>query len=824
MGIVSKIKEKVKSGYNRADAYLGGNLPGGVPSGTGLTKYNAPTSIGGYGGSPNNVPNSSSSPSTSTTRTYSGSSGGGRSSGSTTAQQNAAALNSGTAITGGSGGIMQTGTELKPTETKGSSFSGGLSGQVKTAPVKSISAAGELSSKAGTYRTSYWEATKSAIKDVGTDIGIAFGGQRGNYVNPFERFSSAGEEKSEKTAFYKPEFGTKQTKGVDMTSGRLIETGAYTPITFLEVQKETEFKRNVKIQQSSNKFGGMVTEKTTETELADINKEYRAEQNKIYSELPDVQGFTTRSGQGLVTAIPAVLETGALIGASTLGGPVGLGVASAYTFGQGFKQTVTAENNLDRALGLTTIGLSGLGIKGSLLGIERQIVSGELTSLSKQSIKFKQIQVQQGDKSIVGFEAFQKQGGLTRQISGRGVAFKEGDNIFVIPKGNVKIKTTGSLGWNIYGPTETNIFAEQAGTFGSKSAFKQIDDFTFSVGKSTFIPKYSTTSIYGLDTAKRKVTRFTTNFKLGGEQVNSFSFLSSKQAPADVYGNDRFFSAGFGIKGGKIIKPAQFGTTTILSGENLPKFGGGLADDFTKGFGSSGGGTKTFLKQIQSPQISTGLDLGKLSGASSKSITSGSSLFKQTFAAPLNLGFRSPSTTRTITKTETRPILKPSFYQDLGLSSKQEFKPVSIGGFKQSSVSRQQFKQAIIPIQGISEKQLTRQKTITNIPNIPGYNFNVGLPDLGLRGFGLPVGLDLFDYGRTRPAKKGKAVKGRYAPTITSLALNIKSSNIDKLYSKGAGAFSIRPIISTSKSSRRTKSSPRMARNRRKQRRDWWLR
>lgn len=54
-------------------------------------------------------------------------------------------------------------------------------------------------------------------------------------------------------------------------------------------------------------------------------------------------------------------------------------------------------------------------------------------------------------------------------------------------------------------------------------------------------------------------------------------------------------------------------------------------------------------------------------------------------------------------------------------------------------------------------------------------------------------------------SKKGKAVKGQYAPTITAIGLNLKSNQIDKLYKAGAGAFSIRPLIQGGKSGRRKK-------------------
>jgi hypothetical protein len=98
-------------------------------------------------------------------------------------------------------------------------------------------------------------------------------------------------------------------------------------------------------------------------------------------------------------------------------------------------------------------------------------------------------------------------------------------------------------------------------------------------------------------------------------------------------------------------------------------------------------------------------------------------------------------------------------------------------------------------------KQISKGKA-TNINRIPPISPNFGVPFTGGFGFGLPsLGfpkLSLFDYGRKRSSKP-KGFKGRYAPSITAIGLNIKSPAIPKLYTKGFGALSIRPLIGTTK-------------------------
>ena len=99
---------------------------------------------------------------------------------------------------------------------------------------------------------------------------------------------------------------------------------------------------------------------------------------------------------------------------------------------------------------------------------------------------------------------------------------------------------------------------------------------------------------------------------------------------------------------------------------------------------------------------------------------------------------------------------------------------------------------------------------------------------LGMRGFKFPTvnpDFGLFDYGR-KGSKKGKSFKGRYAIDLASNVLDLKTDKVSDLYRKGFGAFVQRRILTGRKVSTRGKSSPRTAprRQKRRIRRDWWLR
>jgi len=78
--------------------------------------------------------------------------------------------------------------------------------------------------------------------------------------------------------------------------------------------------------------------------------------------------------------------------------------------------------------------------------------------------------------------------------------------------------------------------------------------------------------------------------------------------------------------------------------------------------------------------------------------------------------------------------------------------------------------------------------------------------------------LSLFDYGKRRTGRS-KNIKGRYAIDLSSNVLDLKSTSIDKLYSKGAGAFIQRRIISKARPRRKTTSK----KPQRKGKGDWWL-
>lgn len=614
-----------------------------------------------------------------------------------------------------------------------------------------ISAGGELSSYAGTYKQSFGSALKQSIGIIGSDIGIAIGGKAGEYENPLNPFKSTGMEKSEEIAYYKPNFGTIQTTGVDMNTGKLITTGVSTPVTYLDIQKERELKRSIELSQVGT---GEEAQKKVET---------------IYAKYPDVQGFTTRSGAKVKEFTEAGLETAGLIGLS-LAGPTGAAAASAYVLGSGFKQTVEAPTLGGKAMGIATAGLGLYGFGATTSAIERSIIAGEIESLSSRPIKFNQIQIVKGDQSSVLFQATQKQGGLTRTMIGRGDVFQEGKNMFILPKGNIAVKTTGNLGWNFYGQSKTLLYSEQIGSFGTKGATKNVGDFVFSVSKSTYVPKSSMSTIYGLDIPKKTIKGFSTNVKLGGESITSYSFSSSKRLSQDAFGRERYFTAGFGIKNGKPVKPAQFGVTLLVEGKEAgSKYAKEVFTDFKVGKIPKSKKISSSMINLQVTKTETitpiTLDFGKISYTAGEQIMGE----KVKIFRPRTISKEQPVLLKSKSYLPQQLAIKNYVGLETGITTRTKSGPSIIDRTVLTSGTRLNISTSTATMQEVS--QLTTPISISPItfptPFIPA-------PTIPFRFFPISTPSMEFEEGK-RPSRTYKRKrKLRYTPSYEAVIFGIK--------------------------------------------------
>ena len=99
------------------------------------------------------------------------------------------------------------------------------------------------------------------------------------------------------------------------------------------------------------------------------------------------EGIYERTGSRIQKYAPAVIETGALVGASFT--PAGGAVVSGYIFGRGARQIVEAPTISGKALGVAGIGLGLYGMGATMSGLQRSITTGEISEAIAYKPQFK---------------------------------------------------------------------------------------------------------------------------------------------------------------------------------------------------------------------------------------------------------------------------------------------------------------------------------------------------------------------------------------------------------------------------------------------------
>ena len=246
-----------------------------------------------------------------------------------------------------------------------------------------------------------------------------------------DRFKLVGEQKGSKevpvTTFYEPKFGTilsdepaykKVTRGKKgQTYAEQLEEkkkeftqlspdlakytkydsqGAYSQLSY-DIQKELLPKYQGRVTKSNQKIIQEQFEKEVEKEFEKrsriLQRYYRQQEGDLYSR---------PTGEAIAKYAPVAIETGALVGASVLGGPVGQILASSYIYRRGFADTTKGSGMVRRGEpgGYITVGLGvgqmALGITGfsaSQRALERSIMKDELVALSKQKFNVRQVRV-----------------------------------------------------------------------------------------------------------------------------------------------------------------------------------------------------------------------------------------------------------------------------------------------------------------------------------------------------------------------------------------------------------------------------------------------
>lgn len=426
--------------------------------------------------------------------------------------------------------------------------------------------------------------------------------------------------------------------------------------------------------------------------------------------------------------------------------------------------------------------------KGSFVKVygERSLPNG----FAKQTIEFNlpSFVVKKGD--IVGVSE-----------SGSEVILKKGDEFssFFITKGKANTKVVNYI--------DTNMVFKNSETFSGGGRIRGVD-----ASITLKNPKTKTGLLFDED------------IKAGVGKGYLNTNGKTKQFP--IYGLGKETDEGYNVLSGRLRKG-------ILSND-IPKIGiklrGNiesygtikkspikLIDSETDSFGTTilGGGkssSKSVFKTDSKTSLATGNIVKELESELNLGLNTQTKQLKNTRnyskkGATLNIF--NDGKQKSITTTKSRNIfsesLKPLSLNLENNNTKQNTNlklfPLTKNVFKNRSNNRSRTGIFEIPALKLEQKQTNRLRTPARnfIPNNPGFgrNFTYGtpLPPLSIPKF------QLLDYGRSRSGK-GKIFKTRYTPNIASLALGIKSKAIPKSYLKGLGGITIRPLITSKRTSK----------------------
>jgi hypothetical protein len=345
-----------------------------------------------------------------------------------------------------------------------------------------LNIADPLSERSTGLRFGFVEASGMAIKSTATDV-IDF--IKGKDKSP-ERttglsfFDFTGKAKADKTVYFK------ESPGTIINFGQPDEKGFIEPVTYLDIQKETEMRRGLELSQAEFQIGEKIkpafssfqsrvdegedfdiVQKESEDFLKDINVGYRQRQMDIFTSNPDIQGLDVRSGAVIKDIVPAAIDLGVATAAG-LGGPAVALPAVGYFIGKGIylgTKKPTVEESFGLALegfkvdeitgrlytektqsdiyyeglrkqaGLSLVTAGAIGIGSVLPGIDKQINIARLEAFDSQkfSIGGREL-IKQGDTTLLKVTGSK----ATRSVSGEfNVLFpiKQKGSRFIIDRG-----------------------------------------------------------------------------------------------------------------------------------------------------------------------------------------------------------------------------------------------------------------------------------------------------------------------------------------------------------------------------------------------------
>ena len=456
------------------------------------------------------------------------------------------------------------------------------------------------------------------------------------------------------------------------------------------------------------------------------------------------------------------------------------------------------------------IGLGVVAAKADIARIKSITTQEELAQLSQQPLKFKELQIAQGDTSLTQVGASRSFKGLTQDISLTGKITKVGESSFVLPRGSGFSTTSGELtGTRFWSLKGTKVLSLQQFDFGIKGfSLPMGEQVAFSFSKYGIQPTAEWTTTYKMgygpsqvstgdslfSSLKKEPIRVTTQGKtttgyswgLSNKLKNNWFVSIGGEAEAlDVYPSLNAMNV--------IGKPGSFGFTKVV---RITKPTGGISSFSGGGQSLSGPFTSQvspIIQGITSPTII-------IPKTSTQTIMGGVIASIKTPSGSFSI----PGIVATSEKTKQTviPIVASLSATVMKAKTKNKLLTPSIQKFGQIPVIKQKNLQGLLP----ATKTATIQKTITRggFP-VPTGSFAPRFtpPPPGTIPF-LPF---ILPFGGERSGGLGRLKASRtysYFPSFKAFAFGIRGKGTKPLATKRWTGLEVRPLYS--KSSRTRKS------------------
>jgi len=447
------------------------------------------------------------------------------------------------------------------------------------------------------YRQSFGSAFVQSAMNVGSNVKTFVTGRPGDeYKSVSKPFDYVFQKKYEKEAY------------------RKIKTGSISPgenpfevTTFGNIQDEIELKRNLAIGVSEKKIEkelkterdklqskvdtGEISVETAREQLDKIqtekNKQFVKQQEKAFSQNPDVSGVyeRTMSGKKAVGLATDLIATSGSVVVGAFNPVAGASVATAYFTAKGIKQGTAKptfqeireqggifggvtkkesggfellqpskldveykELRKEAGMNLLIGATSGVGLVGAR---SKDILKGELSELGGKVTITKSKIYDKGGKSYISIEGIQTKGELKRTVNIVGVGQKEGKN-FVIASGKGYSLTSGQFDFLGYKGFRSPTYYGGFDTFevGAKGLSVPTQKGSFFLGTGTIIPQSSAGKVFKSFTPSLKADIGDT-IRFGGK-VSKDWYYGASQKVASTEKADFYKSVGGKIKNKKI--------------------------------------------------------------------------------------------------------------------------------------------------------------------------------------------------------------------------------------------------------------------------------